>query len=97
MGGVWEKDQPSRDQYQSPRTDTRRPKYEGRTYVERTETRAVGVKCLIVEIGELLSDRVDVCHGFSVGGSGKSRARHHLVAAAALRMIRFSDRDAPLN
>ena len=51
---------------------------------------------MIVEIGELLSDRVDVCHGFSVGGSGKSRARHHLAAAAALRMIRFSDRDVPL-
>jgi hypothetical protein len=39
------------------------------TYVERSETGAVGVKCLIVEIDELLSDSVDVCHGFSAGGS----------------------------
>jgi hypothetical protein len=39
-------------------------KKEMATYVERSETSAVGVKCLIVEIDELLSDRVDVCHGF---------------------------------
>ena len=38
------------------------------TNVERTETSAVGVECLIIESDELFSDSVDVCHGFSVGG-----------------------------
>jgi hypothetical protein len=75
----WEgtgEDQPSRDQYQSP---DETPKTEGKkemaTYVERTETRAVGVKRLIVEIDELLGDNVDVCHGFSVGGSERVTGR----------------------
>src|SRR6266436_8081758 len=40
-----------------------------KTYVERSEIGAVGIKRLVVESGELLSDSVDVCHGFSVGGS----------------------------
>ena len=34
------------------------------TYVERREIRAVTVKGCVVEIGELLSDSVDVCHDF---------------------------------
>jgi hypothetical protein len=54
-------------QDQSPQRRDETPKNEGMklaTYVERTETSAVRVKCLIVEIGELLSDSVDVCHGF---------------------------------
>ncbi len=45
------------------------------TYVERSEIRTVRVECLIIEIGELLSDSVDVCHGFSIGGGVRKSRR----------------------
>jgi hypothetical protein len=45
------------------------------TYVERSEIRTVRVECLIVEVCELLSDSVDVCHGFSIGGGVRKSRR----------------------
>lgn len=60
-GGGGRRSNQSIDQYQSPLAHTQTHET---TYVERTEIRAVSVKCCIVEIGELFSDSVDVCHGF---------------------------------
>ena len=76
-----ERDQQSRESYQGWW------KGEG-TYVERREIRAVTVKGCVVEIGELLSDSVDVCHDFLTKCSGeKARTSHGL--------IRSSDRSVP--
>jgi hypothetical protein len=61
------------------------------TYVERTETRAVRVKRIIVEIGELLSDSVDVCHGFSVGLVGSERGVTGVAPLAAAHLVIFID------
>ena len=56
-------DQPSKRSISQTTPDAQ--KDNGRaTYVEWTEIRAVRIKCLIVESGKLLSDSVDVCHGF---------------------------------
>jgi hypothetical protein len=80
---------PSKDQYQSHPRSKNRGKETARTYVERTETRAVRIKGLIVESGELLSDSVDVCHGlFQVGGGERvsslcTDAWHRWLAAAS--------------
>jgi hypothetical protein len=48
---------------------------EGGTYVESGETAAVTVEGRIVEIGELKSDSVDVCHGFWLEGVESHRWR----------------------
>jgi hypothetical protein len=57
---------------------------ERRTHVERREVGTVRVKGLIVKVGKLLRDGVDVCHSYAARARGSE-----VVSRKRDRLIRF--------